>query len=83
MKTTIELDMSPNSEDRYINEKKMRDILNIDEMKIAIWDMDHSLRAEMKYNEELTEESYNALEKMRDLFQKNLRERNLYYILEE
>jgi hypothetical protein len=46
--------------------------------KLAMWDLDQSfLREQMKYNDELSEETYNAYEKVRNKITDILNDYNL------
>ena len=71
-KAILEFDLS-NSEDiqDYKRANKALD------MAIALWDIDQYLRAQTKYNEELTQDAYDALATARDKFYEILNERNI------
>ena len=46
-------------------------------MAVALWDIDQYLRSETKYNENLTQDAYDALATARDKFYEILNERNI------
>ena len=58
-KVTIEFD---SFEDR----EEMESALNGAKWKMLVWDLDQHLRSELKYNDEITGEVYDALQKVRD-----------------
>jgi hypothetical protein len=58
-KVTIEFDPF---EDR----EEMESALNGAKWKMLVWDLDQHLRSELKYNDEITGEVYDALQKVRD-----------------
>lgn len=43
-----------------------RDALDGYKWKLAVWDIDQHLRSELKYNDNIKAEVYDALEKVRD-----------------
>jgi len=45
--------------------------------KLAMWDLDQYMRSEIKYNPDLTEQAYEALENCRDKIVRLLDEYNL------
>ena len=45
--------------------------------KLALWELDQYLRSEIKYNTDLTDEAYEALEECRDKIRRLLEEYNL------
>jgi hypothetical protein len=47
------------------------------DMALALWDIDQYLRAETKYNEELTQDAYDALATAREKFYQILNEHNI------
>jgi hypothetical protein len=47
------------------------------DMAIALWDIEQYLRAETKYNEELTQDAYDALATAREKFYQILNEHNI------
>ena len=47
------------------------------DMALALWDIDQYLRAETKYNEELTQDAYDALAIAREKFYQILNEHNI------
>ena len=58
-KVTIEFD---SFEDR----EEMESTLNGAKWKMLVWDLDQHLRSELKYNDAVTGEAYEALEKIRE-----------------
>jgi hypothetical protein len=46
-------------------------------MALALWDIDHYLRTQVKYNEALTQEAHDAFESARERFYEILNERNI------
>lgn len=80
MKHIIEFEM--NGEDHFENQDKLRDIINVDEYKIFIWDLFQHLRDIIKYDEDVSEEVISEFEKLRDTLREDLRERNIEYLLE-
>lgn len=45
--------------------------------KLAMWDLDQHLRSEIKYNQKLTDEAYEAYQKTRDKIREVLSNYNL------
>ena len=71
-KAILEFDLSnPEDANDYKRANKALD------MAIALWDIDQYLRAETKYNEELTQDAYDALATAREKFYQILNERNI------
>jgi hypothetical protein len=58
-KVTLEFDPIEERED-------MEAALNGWKWKMMVWDLDQHLRSELKYNNKLTGETYEALEKIRE-----------------
>ena len=52
--------------DPFEDREEMESALNGSKWKMLVWDLDQHLRAEMKYNESITGEVYEALEKVRN-----------------
>jgi len=44
----------------------MEDAINGWKWKMLVWDLDQHLRSELKYNDKLTGEAYEAVEKIRE-----------------
>jgi hypothetical protein len=71
-KAILEFNLAdPDDATDYIRANKALD------MAIALWDIDQYLRAETKYNEELTQDAYDALVTAREKFYQILNERNI------
>lgn len=58
-KVTLEFDPDEDRED-------MESAINGWKWKMLVWDLDQHLRSELKYNDQVTGEAYEALEKLRD-----------------
>jgi hypothetical protein len=58
-KVTLEFDLIEERED-------MEAALNGWKLKMMVWDLDQHLRSELKYNNKLTGETYEAVEKIRE-----------------
>ena len=58
-KVTLEFDFD---EDR----EEMESAINGWKWKMLVWDLDQHLRSELKYNDKITGEVYEALEKIRE-----------------
>jgi hypothetical protein len=58
-KVTIEFDTDEERED-------MESAINGWKWKMLVWDLDQHLRSELKYNDKLTGEAYEAVEKIRE-----------------
>ena len=58
-KVTIEFDTEDNTQD-------IRDALDGYKWKMAVWDIDQKLRNDLKYNEKLSADVQEYLEKLRD-----------------
>ena len=58
-KVTLEFDSFDDRED-------MESAINGWKWKMLVWDLDQHLRSELKYNEEVVGEVYEALEKLRE-----------------
>ena len=71
-KAILEFDLS-NPEDIQ-DYKRVNKALD---MAVALWDIDQYLRSETKYNENLTQDAYDALATARDKFYEILNERNI------
>lgn len=54
----------------------MRAVQSLD-MASSLWDIEQYFRKEIKYNESLSQEAYDALEKARDEFYRILSEHNI------
>jgi len=59
-KVTLEFDFN---EDR----EEMESAINGWKWKMLVWDLDQHLRKELKYNDKLTGEAYEAVEKIREV----------------
>ena len=71
-KAILEFNLAdPDDATDYIRANKALD------MAIALWDIDQYLRAETKYNEELTQDAYDALAIAREKFYQILNEHNI------
>ena len=71
-KAILEFDLSnPEDIQDYKRTNKTLD------MAVALWDIDQYLRSETKYNENLTQDAYDALATARDKFYEILNERNI------
>jgi hypothetical protein len=58
-KVTLEYDFNEERED-------MESAINGWKWKMLVWDLDQHLRSELKYNDKLTGEVYEAVEKIRE-----------------
>ena len=58
-KVTLEFDPDEDRED-------MESAINGWKWKMLVWDLDQHLRSELKYNDQVTGEAFEALEKLRD-----------------
>jgi hypothetical protein len=58
-KVTLEFDPDEDRDD-------MESAINGWKWKMLVWDLDQHLRSELKYNEKVTGEVYEALEKLRE-----------------
>lgn len=52
--------------DSVEEQDEAKDALNGYKWKLAVWDIDQHLRSELKYNDNIKDEVYDALEKVRD-----------------
>lgn len=52
--------------DPFEDREEMESALNGAKWKMLVWDLDQHLRSEMKYNDAITGEVYEALEKVRN-----------------
>jgi hypothetical protein len=76
-KVTISFD------DEFEDKTSIKNAVNADEMSFFIWDLFQEFRNLIKYNnEELTSETIEELDTLRDKLFDDLRERGLEYILE-
>ena len=73
-KATLEFDL--NEPDDV--EAHKRAIKSID-LVFALWDIDQYLREQVKYNESLSKEAYDALDKAREEFYNILNKRNISF----
>ncbi len=73
-KATLEFDLSkPEDEEAHKRAVKSLDLV------FALWDIDQYLREQIKYNESLSKEAYDALDKAREEFYIILRNRNISF----
>lgn len=77
MTAKIEFDLSE-PDDR----EELERALKATSLAIALWDIQQALRNEMKYNEELTEDQYQILEKMMNKYNEILYENKVNHLLE-
>ena len=52
--------------DFYEDREEMESAINGWKWKMLVWDLDQHLRSELKYNDKLTGEAYEAVEKIRE-----------------
>ena len=52
--------------DPFEDRDEMESALNGAKWKMLVWDLDQHLRSELKYNDTVTGEAYEALEKIRE-----------------
>ena len=52
--------------DFYEDREEMESAINGWKWKMLVWDLDQHLRTELKYNDKLTGEAYEAVEKIRE-----------------
>lgn len=52
--------------DSFDDREEMESALNGAKWKMLVWDLDQHLRSELKYNDAITGEVYEALEKVRN-----------------
>lgn len=52
--------------DSFDDREEMESALNGAKWKMLVWDLDQHLRSELKYNDAITGDVYEALEKLRD-----------------
>lgn len=72
MKAILEFDL--NEQEDIVAHKRATKALD---MAIVLWDIDHYLRTQIKYNETLSEEAHDAFESVRQRFYEILNERNV------
>jgi len=72
MKAILEFDL--NEQEDVAAHKRATKALD---MALALWDIDHYLRTQVKYNEALTQEAHDACESARERFYEILNERNI------
>jgi len=65
-----------NLDDPSDEEAHRRAVKSLD-LCLALWDIDQYLRSQTKYNEQLTQDAYDALEKARKEFYEILNKRNI------
>lgn len=71
------------NEDGYFDDSEIKDIINTQNMKFFIWDLfQNTLRGRIKYNEELSEEVLDELDKIRDELLQSLEDYNISYVLD-
>jgi hypothetical protein len=51
--------------DSYEDREEMESALNGGKWKMLVWDLDQHLRSELKYNDSITGDVYEAIEKIR------------------
>ena len=68
------LEFDPN-EDR----SEMESALNGWKWQMLVWDVDQHLRSELKYNDKVTEEVYEALKKVREYLRGEMQEQGLTF----
>jgi hypothetical protein len=51
--------------DSYEDREEMESALNGGKWKMLVWDLDQHLRSELKYNDRITGDVYEAIEKIR------------------
>jgi hypothetical protein len=52
--------------DPFEDREEMESAINGSKWKMLVWDLDQHLRSELKYNDKITGEVYEALEKVRN-----------------
>ena len=72
MKAILEFDL--NEQEDIVAHKRATKALD---MALALWDIDHYLRTQVKYNEALTQEAQDAFESAQERFYEILNERNV------
>ncbi len=72
MKATLEFDL--NEQEDIIAHKRATKALD---MALVLWDIDHYLRTQVKYNEVLTQEAHDAFESAREKFYEILNDHNI------
>lgn len=73
-KAILEFDLSePEDEEAHKRAVKSLDLV------LALWDIDQYLREQVKYNESLSKEAYDALDKAREEFYNILNKRNISF----
>lgn len=68
--------------DPYEDAHDIKCIMNAQKMQSSIFRILQMFREELKYNEELTEEEYKVLDKMRDRIMEELTEEDLLFTLD-
>ena len=53
--------------DPFEDREEMESAINGSKWKMLVWDLDQHLRSELKYNDKITGDVYEALEKIRKL----------------
>lgn len=72
MKAILEFDL--NEQEDIVAHKRATKALD---MALALWDIDHYLRTQVKYNEALTQEAQDAFERAQERFYEILNEHNI------
>lgn len=69
-------------DDEFNDKESIKNAIMSDEMYVFIWDLFQEFRNIIKYNEEISPEATEEIEKIKDVLLENLRDRGLEYILE-
>jgi len=73
-KATLEFDLSE-PDDVQAHKRAVKSL----DLVLALWDIDQYLREQVKYNESLSKEAYDALDKAREELYNILRNRNISF----
>lgn len=73
MKAELKFEFDPENGDEM---SKIKTLQNAENYKLALWDIDQKLRSELKYSE-LSEEVYDALDKIRSFLHETLNQYGL------
>lgn len=82
MKHTIEFNLDPDNEHYFQEKRELKSILSTADMEIFIWDIYTHIKNEIKYNENLSDDSIKTLEELKEFVLEELEDKHLSYILD-
>jgi len=83
MEVNIKFDLSQNNENYHYDKKELNSMLKHTDMSIVIWDTEQLFRNTLKYNEKLTEDQYDIIEKLQTEFLSIIEEHHVREVLED